>query len=416
MNPLELGKHHVSGISVTVSSSARTRHLYLVGQTGSGKSTILENLIAQDLVAGEGVALVDPHGDLSERVVLHIPQNRAKDLIYIDCSDLARPMGINLLADVHPDKRSKVADDIVTAFIHVFGEHAVADRSQEVLRNSLIVLMERKGETLLSVIRLLRDEPYRSSVIQNIHDPLARSYWLDEFSEYDSRFREQVTAPILNKLDACLSHVALRHFLSQSTSSFSIRHAIDRRQIIIVNLSKGQLGATASKFLGALIVSILCQTALSRTDVPEEERTPFHLYADEFQNFATESFGVVLSEARKYGLTLTLAHQHLHQVPQTIQDAVIGNTGTLVAFRLGATDAPLIARHFGIKNPEQLQDLPNYTAYVRQLPPSDPIRINTNPPPAPLRASAEQLIKHSQSHFGRKREDVERQVRRLFRP
>lgn len=386
------------------------RHLYVIGQTGSGKSTLLANLVAQHAFDGSGFALLDPHGDLCEAALTTIPLKRADQLRFVNPTDLDRPVGLNPLSGVPSDRHAAVADDIVSAFKHAFAD-SWGPRLEYFLTNSVRLCLEIPDSTLLTVIRLLTDDAFRERYAPRASDPVVRGFWLHEYASYDRRFRAEANSPILNKLGRALSSPAVRNVLCQRTSSFDIRTAMDRGQILLVNLSKGVLGEGNASLLGALVVSAITQAALSRADTPANERRAFHLIADEFHSFATASFGVILSEARKYGLTLTLAHQYLGQLPQPAREAVFGNTGNVISFRLGAEDAALMAAHLGMKNPELLQDLPNYRAYGRFQPmPSDAKRIEMLPPPAPLHPRSDKLVKNCRTRFGRRRTDVEQAI------
>ncbi len=422
MNDLE--QHGYLGTTPTgehfvISATARLRHLHLVGQTGTGKSNALLHLIAQHLAAGAGVALLDPHGDLAEQALAFIPKTRAHELVYLNPADLERPIGFNVLERVPLDLRALTADGIVAAFIHIWGETSVGARSQQVLRNSLRALMDAPTATLLCIPRLHPPEAYRESVLRSVQDAVVRAYWLNEFAAYDAKHRTEATAPILNKLDALLSVPALRNIIAQPKSTIDLRRMMDEGRILIANLSKGAIGEGTSHLLGALITTTLARAALSRVVTAQHERRPFHLYADEFQSFATDSFGLILSEARKYALSLTLGHQYLAQLPDGLKHAMLGNTGSFVAFRVGVEDAPLLAFHLGINNPDALTDLPNFTAWARTLidgTPSSPYRIALFAPPGPLHLSAHRLIANSRIRFGRPRHDVEARINRFLQP
>jgi len=418
--------HHTHGYLGTLSTGehfaippqARLRHLHLVGQTGTGKSTALLHLIAQHLAAGEGLALLDPHGDLAVAALSFVPKHRAHELVYFNPADLERPIGFNVLERVPPDQRPLVADNIVAAFIHLWGEVSVGAKSQQILRNSLRALMDTSSATLLAIPRLLVDDAYRTSVLGKVSDPVVARYWRHEFAAYDAKHRSEATAPILNKLDALLSAPALRNIVAQPKSTIDIRRMMDEGRIFIANLSTGALGEGTAHVLGALLTTSIARTALSRADMPEYHRRPFHLYADEFQSFATDSFALILSEARKYGLTLTLGHQYLAQLPDSLRHAVLGNTASFVAFRVGVEDAPLLALHLGIDNPDALTDLPNFTAWARTLlqdAPSGARRIKLYAPPRPLHGSATRLMANSRIRFGRHRHQVEDRIGRFLR-
>ncbi len=366
--PLSLGAH-VMGGDAALGPEERRRHLHLVGQTGTGKSTLLLNLIAQDLAADHGLALLDPHGDLALAALAHVPRRRRNELVYIDPADADWPIGFNPLARVPEPLKPVAADGIVAAF--------------------------------------------RALVERHVRDPLVRSFWLNEYAGYSQNFRVEAIAPIQNKIGKALMAPSLRNMLAQPRSTITLRRLMDERAIVICNLSKGQLGESTAHLIGALLVTAIAQAALSRADSPVAERRVFHLYADEFQSFASESFSLILSEARKYALTLTIAHQYLEQLPDRLRAAVFGNVGSIVVCRPGATDAPALAAQIGIANPDAVLDLPNFAAWARLLldgVPSSPLRLDLYAPPLPHRGGVRRLIALSRYRFGRPRAQVERRI------
>lgn len=405
------------GERIVLDSAERRRHLYVVGQTGTGKSTLLLNLIAQDLIAGEGLALLDPHGDLAEAALGHIPLSRAADLVYINPADIDHPIGFNPLAQVPDHLKPVVADGIVSAYRHVWPD-SWGPRLDYILTNAVRALLDVPGATLLMLPRLLIDDGFRIPLIDHhVRDPLVRAYWLHEYAGYSPSFRTEAIAPIQNKIGKALMAPSLRNMLAQPRSSITFRRLMDERAIVICNLSKGQLGESTSHLLGALIVTSLAQAALSRADIPPERRRVFHLYADEFQSFATESFSLILSEARKYGLTLTIGHQYLDQLPQSLQAAVFGNVGSMISCRLGATDAPILSEQIGLGGANALLDLQNFCAWARLLRngvPTSPIRLNLNDAPHSYRLDVAHLIALSQRRFGKPRAEVERKIQRFL--
>lgn len=406
-----------NGSPFSLSTDDRRRHFHIVGQTGTGKSVLLQNMLAADLSAGHGVALFDPHGDLAHQVLAHIPRHRAHQVVYFDPADLERPIGYNVLEGVREDRRPTVADDVVAAFVHIWGETSVGPRSQQVLRNSIRALLDVGNATLLCIPKLLTDERYRERTIHAIRDPFVKAYWTEQFTHYDHRKRDDVISPILNKLDAFLSSAAIRNIVSQPKSTIDLRRIMDERRILVVNLAKGAIGEGNAHLLGALLITGIAQAAFARGDMPEASRPIFHLYVDEFQSFATESFELMLSEARKYALTMTLGHQYLQQIPENIRRAVLGNTGSIMAFRVGAEDAPLIASHIGLRNPAALGDLPNFHAWGRFLragTPTSPTPLQTYPCPEAVNDRTAQLIANSRVRFGRNRRAVEARIAKFL--
>ncbi len=420
-----------SGRAFIIPAAARLRHLHLIGQTGTGKSSALLLLMARHLADGDGMALLDPHGDLAEQILSFVPRRRAHELVYLNPADLERPIGFNVLETIPPDLRAVTADGIVAACIHIWGETSVGPRSQQVLRNALRALMDAPSATLLCVPRLLTHDGYRESILRTVQDPVVLAYWRNEFAVYDDRRRSEVTSPILNKLDALLSVPALRNIIAQPKSSIDLRRMMDEGRILIANLAKGAIGEGASHLLGALLVTSLARAALSRVDTAASARRPFHLCVDEFQSFANHSFALIMSEARKYALSLTLAHQYLHQLPDGLKHALLGNTGTFISFRVGVEDAALLAQHIGLEaeleysglgaheiRPEQrVLTLPNFTAWARTLAddaPSPPEQVLLPPPPRPLHGSAHRLIANSRVRFGRPRQAIEAKIKRFL--
>jgi hypothetical protein len=407
----------ISGEPVTLDSEERRRHLYLVGQTGTGKSTVLLNLIHQDLIAGEGLALLDPHGDLAEAALALIPRARANDLVYINPADAARPIGFNPLSRVPNDLKSVAADGVVSAFRHVWPD-SWGPRLDYILTNAVRTLLDLPGATLLILPRLLIDDRFRSHVIaHHVGDPVVRSFWLNEYAAYSTSFRTEAIAPIQNKIGKALIEPRLRNMLSQPKSTITLRRLMDEGAIVICNLSKGGLGEGTGHLLGALLTTAFAQAALSRADTPAADRRPFHLYADEFQSFATESFALILSEARKYALTLTIGHQYLDQIPDDLRAAVFGNVGSIVACRIGATDAAIVGEQIGLAAGTALLDLPNFTAWARLLrrgAPTSPLRLDLADAPRARRHSAHRLIGTSRLRFGRPRTEVEARITKFL--
>ena len=405
------------GAPVTIDPIARARHTVIFGQTGTGKSVLLRNICGQIAAQAGGFAFLDPHGENAEAILSLIPAARAAELVYVDLANANHSVGINFLDGVPPNKRATAAANIVVAFVHIWGKEAVGDRSQELLRNSLMALMEAGEATLLSVLRLLRSDTYRGRIISRVKDPLVRSYWVEAFETWDDRFREQVTAPISNKLDACLSHPAVRNIVSQPRNRIDIRKIMDERRILIANLSKGSVGEHACRLFGALLVSAITSAAFSRSDIGEDQRAPFDLVLDEFSSLVTSDITTILSEARKYRLRLTLASQYLSQIPDDILAAVFGNAGTYISLRLGSDDAPEMAKQFGMDDETAFLDLPNFAARIRPLidgNPGSPEYVDLLPPPVPLHGRASQLIRNSNVRFARKREEIEARIKSLF--
>lgn len=321
------------------------RHLYVIGKTGAGKTVLLERLLIAQIRAGMGVALLDPHGDLVERVLDFIPRHRTNDVVLFDPADVEHPMGLNVLEHVAADKRPLVASAVLSVFRKAFAEFW-GPRLEHLFRNCLLALLEVRGTTLLGVMRLLVDESYRSHIVARITDPLVRFFWTCEWTSYPKPFLSEIIAPVLNKLGAVLTNPLLRNIVGQPKSTFSCADVMDTGRIFLANLSKGTIGEDASALLGAALVTRFQLAAYARAAVPPADRRPFTLYVDEFASFTSPSFNEILSEARKFGLALVLAHQYLGQLDDSLRQAVIGNMGSLVAFRVGAEDAEQLAKEF----------------------------------------------------------------------
>lgn len=361
----------------------RRRHVAIVGKTGMGKTTLLYNLLGSDIRAGRGVALLDPHGDLCESVLAAVPKARTNEVILFDAADTGHPLSFNILHCPRPEQRPLVASGIVSAFKKLYGEFW-GPRMEHIFRNALLALLETPGSSLLTVLRFLTDVRFRQPIVAKLQDPVVRGFWQQEFASLPVKFQLEAVAPIQNKLGAFISSPLLRNILGQTRNTLDLRTVLDEGRVLLVNLSKGRLGDDVSALLGSFLVTAIQLAAMSRADVPETERRDFYLYVDEFQNFATESFATVLSEARKYRLALTLANQYLGQLDEQTAQALFGNVGTLVSFQVGAADAEPLATEFGgdLTAPDLLR-LPKYQAYVRLLidgSPSRPFSMKTLPP------------------------------------
>ena len=391
------------------------RHLYVVGQTGVGKSTLLKNLLIQHIAAGHGVGLIDPHGDLAEEFLAHIPSHRARDLCYFNPGDLENPPAFNPLDGVPPDQRHLAASGIVGAFRSLWAD-SWGPRLEYILHHAVAALLECPGSTLLWVNRLLTDPTFRERILRQVHDPFLRDFWINEYNRYDPRFQREAIAPIQNKLGQFLQSPAIRHILGQAKSRIDLPFLMDRERIFIANLSKGRLGHDKANLLGSLLVNQFQLAAMARATQPETERKDFHLFVDEFQNFATDAFASILAEARKYRLCLTLSHQYLDQVALPIRQAVFGNVGSLLAFRVGHDDAHALQRQFGDEfQARQFVELGRFQLLAKILEngePSSPFRASSLPAEASKRRRVSKHIKASKQRFTRPRSDVSRMLNR----
>ncbi|HST09102.1 MAG TPA: type IV secretion system DNA-binding domain-containing protein [Terriglobales bacterium] len=345
----------------------RRSHMYLIGKTGTGKSSLIETLIRSDIGASQGVALLDPHGDLVEKIASTIPVRRHADLIYFDAANRDHPLGYNPLAEIPPAQRPLTASFLLDAFKKIWWEFW-GPRTEHILRNALLALLDQPEATLADILRLFNDRGYRKAAMDRVHNAAVRDFWLREYDGYAARFRTEAIAPIQNKVGAFLSHPILRVILTQSQSAFHWRSVMDEGRIVLVNLAKGRLGEDAASLLGSLLLSGIQAAALSRADVPEDDRRDFFVFVDEFPTFATLSLAGMLTELRKFHVGLTLSHQHLTQLDPKIRDAILGNVGTLIVFRVGATDAEILEQEFA---PEfastDLVNLPNYHLYLKLM-------------------------------------------------
>lgn len=364
----------------------RRHHLYCIGKTGTGKSTMLKTLIAQDIARGEGCCLLDPHGDLVESVVEFVGDDRQEDLIYLDVPDTRRVWHFNPLADVPRGRRSPAAAFLVDAFKKLWLDEW-GPRLEHLLRNVFFTLLEVQGASLGDIPKLLNDSRFRAAIVPHLSNEAVRRFWQDEYDRYSPKFRAVVVAPLQNKVGAFLTDPLTRRILTGGSSSFDLREVIDSGKILLVNLSKGRMGEGPASLIGSLLLSSLAFAGLQRTDTPEEKRPDFYVYLDEFHTFSSLSLATMLSELRKYRINLVLAHQYLSQLETEIRDAVLGNAGTIVSFRVGASDAPLIARHFSPTFDEtDLLSLPNYHIYLRLMIDGEPSRAFSGEtiPPLPL--------------------------------
>lgn len=345
----------------------RLHHMYVIGKTGTGKSTLLETLMREDLRLGNGFALLDPHGDLAERVRDAVPEERKEDLTYFDVADPDCQVRYNPLANVPIADRAVTASGILDAFKKLWAD-SWGPRLEHILRNSLIALLDHPGSTLADILRLMDDKRFRHTVANRIYNPTVRGFWMREYEGYTARLRAEAIAPVQNKVGAFLAHPALHTTLTESGLPLDLRTLMDQGKILIVNLSKGRLGADASGLLGSLLLSGLAAAALGRAAVPESERRDFFAYVDEFHGFTTRSLAEMLSELRKYRVGLVLAHQYLFQLELGLRDAVLGNAGTLICFRVGAADAEILEKEFVPKfRVGDLVTLPNHHIYLRLM-------------------------------------------------
>jgi len=400
-----------------IKTDDRRRHMYLIGKTGMGKSTILENMIVEDIRAGKGVAVVDPHGDLAEKIIEFIPTSRINDVIYFNPADINYPLAFNVVEHVEPHLRHLVASGLIGVFQKLWAD-SWGPRLEYILRNAILAILDYPGSTLLAVTRMLSDKSFRKKVIEKIQDPVVRAFWVNEFAGYADKFASEAVSPIQNKVGQFLSSSLIRNIVGQVKSNIDVRDIMDNKKILIMNLSKGRIGEDNSALLGSMMITKIQLAAMSRVDMPESDRKDFYLYVDEFQNFATGSFANILSEARKYRLNLVMAHQYIEQLGEVVKPAVFGNVGTFIVFRVGATDAEELVKEFTpVFTEEDIVNLPKYQFYIKLMIDgiaSDPFSARGLPP---LRENektdnVEKVIKVSRERYAKERTEVEEKIAR----
>jgi len=393
----------------------RRRHVYVVGKTGMGKTTMLENMVLNDIYGGHGVGLVDPHGDFAEKIINYIPANRINDVVYFNPADINFPVGFNMFEMVNPEHKHLVASGLMGVFKKIWVD-MWSSRMEYILNNTILALLDFPDSTLLGINRLLADEDYRDRVVRNLKDPVVRAFWETEFASYNDRYKQEAVAPIQNKIGQFLSASVIRNIVAQVKSKINIREIMDTKKIFIMNLSKGRIGEDNSRLLGGMLITKIQLSAMERVDIPEKERKDFFLYVDEFQNFATESFANILSEARKYRLGLIMAHQYMEQLDEKVLAAVIGNVGSLVTYRVGSTDADILVKEFApIFTEEDLVNLPKFNIYLKLMidgVSSRPFSAMTMPPIGSATGSSDRVIKVSRERYGTPRDKIEEKIMR----
>ncbi|MBX4200316.1 type IV secretion system DNA-binding domain-containing protein [Candidatus Parcubacteria bacterium] len=357
-------------VSFGIKAKDRLKHVYVIGKTGMGKSTLLENMAVQDIKSGEGMCFIDPHGKTADLLLEYVPPERVKDVLFFAPFDIEYPISFNVMEDVGVDKRHLVANGLMAAFKKIWVD-AWSARMEYILTNTILALLEYPESSLLGVNRMLSDKEYRNKVVENISDPSVKSFWVDEFAKYGQQYMQEAGAAIQNKIGQFTANPLVRNIIGQSKSSFDIRKLMDEGKIMIVNLSKGRVGETNANLLGSMLITKIYLAAMSRADKSEAElnKLPnFYLYVDEFQSFANESFADILSEARKYKLNLTIAHQYIEQMSEEVRAAVFGNVGTMITFRVGAYDAEVLEKEFApVFTAEDLVNLGSYQIYLKLM-------------------------------------------------
>lgn len=410
-------------VTFGIKSEDRTKHVYVIGKTGMGKSTLLENMAAQDVRNGNGFAFLDPHGSAVETILKYIPKERIEDVIYFAPFDMEHPISFNVMEDVGYDKRHLVVSGLMSTFKKIW-QDAWSARMEYILGNTLLALLEYPNATLLEVNKMLSDKDFRKKVVDNVTDSSVKSFWVDEFAKYTDRFAAEATPAIQNKIGQFTANPLIRNIIGQPKSSFDLRDVMDNKKILIVNLSKGRIGESNANLLGSMLITKLYLAALSRADKSKDEMktTPnFYLYVDEFQSFANESFADILSEARKYKLNLTIAHQYIEQMSDEVRAAVFGNVGTMISFRVGSFDAEVLEKEFAPTfTAEDIVNLGFAQIYLRLMINgigSQPFSARTLPPlERPEISFVEEIIGASRRKYTKDRVIVEEEIRKLHAP
>jgi energy-coupling factor transporter ATP-binding protein EcfA2 len=396
----------------------RSGHIYCIGKTGVGKSTLLLNMAIADIHSGKGVGIIDPHGDLSESVLDYIPNERIKDVIYFTGCDTAFPIAFNPLYNIKPEERHLVASNIVSTLKRIWSD-SWGPRLEHILRNTLLTLIHYPHATLLDIQPLLLDFDFRKKVLQYVTDTALLDFWYKEFNAMSPQLKSEAISPIVNKVGLFQTHTHLRNIVGQERSSFTIANVMNQKKIFIANLSKGHLGEDATTLLGSMLVTQFQTAALERSKQPIYSRTPFYLYIDEMHSFVTLSFADILSESRKYGLSLFLTHQYIDQLHEDIRKAILGNVGTIITFRIGANDAEILKPEFNsLFDVEDFIRLPQYAIYLKLLidgTTSEPFSAFTLPITQEKQFSKAEIIEHSRKMYAEQKESVENLIYTRFK-
>jgi len=376
---LFLGKSVYRGVSrpVYISEDDRLRHTYIIGKTGVGKSELLIEMIMQDIRAGKGVCFIDPH-DTVEKIMEMIPPERAEDVIYFNPSDTQRPMGLNMIEAKTEEEKHFITTSIVGLMYKLYDPHKtgiIGPRFEHAIRNAMLTVMSEPGNTFVEVVRVLTDARYVQELLPKVKDPIVRRYWTDQIAQTSDFHKSEVLDYIVSKFGRFVTNKMMRNIIGQSESAFNFRKVMDEGKILLINLAKGRIGEENSQFLGLILVPKILIGAMSRQDVPEEQRKPFYLYVDEFQNFATPDFAQILSEARKFGLALTVANQFIGQMEEEVKNAIFGNVGTLVSFRVGVNDANYLQHEYQpVFSETDLINVERFNAYIKTIVNNEPVQ------------------------------------------
>ena len=397
-----------------IKTDDRRRHVYIVGKTGMGKTTLIENMVISDIMAGHGVCYIDPHGDTAEKILDFIPPNRINDVVYFNPADMQFPIGFNILESVDEDKKHIVASGLMAVFKKIWPDVWSA-RMEYILMNCVNALLDYPGATLMGINRLLVDKEYRKKVTDKIQDPIVKTFWVAEFASWSEKYATEAIAPVQNKVGQFLSASIIRNIVSQVKSTIDPLKIMNEGKILIVNLSKGRVGEDNMRLLGGMMITKIQMAAMERVEIKNEaDRRDFYLYVDEFQNFATESFANILSEARKYRLNLVVAHQYIKQLEEEVAWAIFGNVGTIISFRVGAEDAAFMENEFmPTFTPEDLVNLGKTQVYLKLMvdgASTAPFSANTLPPIAKRMGTAEKIIAVSRERYSVSKKEIEQKV------
>ena len=367
ITPIGITNYRNTNQKFGIKDKDRMQHIYVIGKSGTGKSTLLENMAISDIKRNNGLCVIDPHGDISTDILKYIPENREKDLIYFNSTDQDNPIAFNPLKWINPRFHFLVASGLISTFKKIWSENW-GPRMEYILRYTLITLLSVPDATLLDIQPLLTDKDFRARALRYVSDRHVIAFWRSEFDKYSPTLRNEAISPILNKTGVFITSDPLRKIVGQNTNSFRLQQVLDTGKILIVNLSKGQIGEDASSLLGAMLVNAIQLAALHRASQPEHTRKPFYLYIDECHSFISLSFATILAEARKYGLSLFMAHQYIEQLDERIRAAIFGNVGTIISFRVGASDAEYLAKEFHpVFNQDDLVNLPRYAMFIKLM-------------------------------------------------
>ena len=398
----------------------RSRHVYIIGQTGAGKSGLLELFALSDIFHGQGYAIIDPHGDFAINNMRFIPGSRLKDVVYFNPADTAFPLGFNPLEVTNPSQKTNISSEVIGVLKRMFGD-SWGPRLEYILRYTILALLDRPETTMLDITRMLTDKKFRKETLSYCTDTVVLQFWNVEFASWTDKFQAEAIAPVLNKVGAFTANPVIRNIIGQPKSTFNIRQLMDDGKILIVNLSKGLIGEDNAGILGAFLVTKIQLAAMSRSDIPDiKDRRPFYLYVDEFQNFATDSFATILSEARKYGLNLTVANQYISQMSDTVRDAVFGNVGTMISFRVSADDSPILAKQFEPQfEPNDLLQMHNRNFIINMVingEKAPAFSAKTLNLPAPQDDNTGRIIENTRNNYGQAREMIEKSINERILP